>query len=148
MDKTYHEVILIMEFYCILQVSLDGYILLGSPWAGAPPSPVSIPVNVAANPNIIAPFWNDLRTGSDSQIWMQVYYKYAPSTNTQWNRNIAVIEQFLGNMTSLSGFQPVQALIVTWENMLPIDDVYSTGEEVSQYSNEYITHTVNSCQIA
>lgn len=113
----------------VLQVSLDGYIFLGSPWPKAPPVPPVFPTSVKST-NIISPFWTDLRRGSSSKVWIQIFYKYAPDTGNAWNTSLGVLEDLASNITALSGFQPVAGVVVTWENLLPIDDINGTNQEV------------------
>lgn len=116
------------------QVSFDGFVLLGAPWASAPPCPPTFPSsNVPAGTRVIAPFWSDVRSGLLTKVWVQLYYKYTPELSTSgWNSNITNIQNLVNNITSLSstGFEPLQTLVVTWENMVPFDDL--AGTEVSR----------------
>lgn len=112
-------------FLYIFQISVNGFIVLGSKWVAAPPRPPVIPVEHSdqsrSRPRIIAPFWTDLKfKAGSSRVWYQTYYAYPPKNST-WNNNLTLIQRFKNESSELDNFEPVQAFVVTWEKMVPVD---------------------------
>ena len=111
-------------------MSVDGFVLLGASWYYAPPRPPVFPANPPTGTRIIAPFWTDLRRGSSSHIWVHLYYKYAPDSESQWDTNTNTLDWLASNTDGLQGFQPEQGIVITWENMIPVDSLTEDTSEV------------------
>ncbi|KAH3861693.1 hypothetical protein DPMN_024627 [Dreissena polymorpha] len=96
--------------------------MLGSLWLAVPPRAPNIPIQNLPT-TIIAPLWTDMRMGANSNIWVHSYYSYT-SNETRWSSSMTSIKNYLDTYVyGFSNFHPVQAVIVTWEKMLPLDSI-------------------------
>ncbi|KAL4219338.1 Mucin-4 [Mactra antiquata] len=134
-----------------LYVSVNGFVVLGEPWQSAPPRPPDVPFTRSeqdnTQPKVVAPFWTDLKFKPNvSNIWYHTYYTKAPD-GTEWDTNIDVVDNFVRNNSQLADVDTVQAVVITWENMMPMDIDESTADEYLTFQLVLLTDSVKTYAI-
>lgn len=70
---------------------------------------------------MLAPFWTDVSTNSDTHVWYHLYNRYDPDATTM--AFLTTVQSFIQtnfhDSNQVVDFVPNTALKVTWENVHP-----------------------------